>query len=241
MDLDRRDSPRVREVLGRLTAANRPADAVLAEVAPGFAVGGDRDDATVLEVVRDRAEAVTEFMLDPTRARRSDRVGDVEHSRSATPWRDLEGRLCLAGERGGAGGAGAARHGSRSRRAAVSLMIASGGEAVEMEHRIRFAAVVMVAVAGSLAFSGLRLSGSVMFAGRAPWDALMVLVVVLPVYVGVVHAVPTWSSMVVALVGLGCLMLGSTSQLLLSVGAVLLLIAVADAGSSAAAFHAAGL
>ena len=42
------------------------------------------------EVVRDRAEAVTEFMLDPTRAWRSDRMGDVEHSRSATPWRDLE-------------------------------------------------------------------------------------------------------------------------------------------------------
>ncbi|MCY4074267.1 MAG: hypothetical protein OXH04_02410, partial [Acidobacteria bacterium] len=90
MDLDRRDGPRVREVLGRLAAANRPPDAVLATVAPGFAVGGDRDDATVLEVVRERAEAVTEFILDPTRARRSDRVGDVEHSRSATPWKDLE-------------------------------------------------------------------------------------------------------------------------------------------------------
>ena len=90
LDLDRRDSPRVREVVGRLTAANRPADAVLAEVAPGFAVGGDRDDVTVVEVVRERAEAVTEFMLDPTRAWRPDRVGDVAHSRSAEPWRDLE-------------------------------------------------------------------------------------------------------------------------------------------------------
>ena len=111
-----------------------------------------------------------------------------------------------------------------------------------MEHGIRFAAVVVLAVAASLAFSGPRLSGSAMFAGRVPWDALSVLVVVLPVYVGAVHAVPAWSSMVVALVGLGCLVLGSTSQLLLSVGAVLLLVAVADAGSSAAAgsFHAAG-
>ena len=90
MDLDRRDSPRVREVVGRLAAANRPADAVLAQVVPSFAVGGDRDDATVLEVVRDRAAAVTEFILDPTRARRSDRAGDVAHSRSATPWRNLE-------------------------------------------------------------------------------------------------------------------------------------------------------
>ena len=59
-----------------------------------------------------------------------------------------------------------------------------------MEHGIRFAAVVMMAVAASLALSGPRLSGSVMFAGRAPWDALSVLVVVLPVYVGAVHAVP---------------------------------------------------
>ncbi len=90
MDLDQRDNPRVREVLGRLAAAGRPADAVLAEVAPGLAVGGDRDDATVLDIVRERAEAITEFILDPTRARRSDRVGDIEHSRSATPWRDLE-------------------------------------------------------------------------------------------------------------------------------------------------------
>ena len=93
----------------------------------------------------------------------------------------------------------------------------------------------MLAVAASLAFSGPRLSGSVMFAGRAPWDALTVFVVVLPIYVGAAHAAPEWSSVVVALVGLGCLVLGSTSQLLLSVGTVLLLVAVADAGWSAAA------
>ena len=99
-----------------------------------------------------------------------------------------------------------------------------------MEDGIRVGAVLMMAVAASLAFSGPRLSGSLMFGGRTPWDALTVLVVVLPVYVGVVHAVPAWSSMVVALVGIGCLAVGSTSQLLLSVGAVLLLVAVADAG-----------
>ena len=109
-----------------------------------------------------------------------------------------------------------------------------------MEHGIRFAAVVMVTVAASLAFSGPRLSGSVMFAGRVPWDALTVLVVALPVYVGVVHAVPAWSSVVLASVGLGCLMLGSTSQLLLSVGAALLLVAAADAGWSAAVPHTGG-
>ena len=111
-----------------------------------------------------------------------------------------------------------------------------------MEHGIRFAAVVVLAVAASLAFSGPRLSGSVMFAGRAPWDALSVVVVVLPVYVGAAHAVPAWSSVVVALIGLGCLGLGSASQFLQSVGAVLLLVAAADAGSSVAAgsFHAGG-
>ncbi|MCY3845446.1 MAG: hypothetical protein OXH69_18130 [Acidobacteria bacterium] len=98
----------------------------------------------------------------------------------------------------------------------------------------------MVAVAASLAFSGPRLSGSVMFAGRAPWDAVTVLVVVLPVYVGVAHAVPAWSSVVVALVGLGCLMLGSTSHLLLSVGTALLLVAVTAGGWSAAAPHPGG-
>ena len=117
-------------------------------------------------------------------------------------------------------------------------MIASGGEAGEMDHGIRFAAAVMVAVAGSLAFSGPRLSGSVMLAGRAPWDALPVLVAVLSVYVGAVHAAPAWSSAIVTLIGLGCLMLGPTSQLLLSVGTVLLLVAVADTGWSAAATHA---
>ena len=104
-----------------------------------------------------------------------------------------------------------------------------------MEHGIRFVAVVLLPVAASLAFAGPRLSASVMFAGRTPWDALSVLVVVLPACVGAAHAVPAWSSLVVALFGLGCLALGSTSQFLLSVGTVLLLVAVADAGSFCAA------
>lgn len=106
---------------------------------------------------------------------------------------------------------------------------------MELEQGIRFAAVVVLVVAASLAFSGPRLSGSEMFAGRVPWDALSVLVVVLTVYSGVVHADPAWASMVVALIGLSCLVLGSRSQLILSVGVVLLLVAVADAGSSATA------
>lgn len=98
---------------------------------------------------------------------------------------------------------------------------------MEIEQGIRFGPVVVVAVAASLAFSGPRLSGSEMFAGRVPWDALAVLVVVLAVYTGVVHAVPAWSSMAAALIGIGCLAVGSTIQLLLSVGVVLLLVAVA--------------
>ena len=110
---------------------------------------------------------------------------------------------------------------------------------MEMEHEIRFAAVVTLAVGASLAFGGPRCSGSVMFAGRVPWDALSVLVFVLAVYVGVVHAAPVRSSLLVALVGLGCLALGWTSQVLLSSGVVLLLVAVADAGWSAAANYAA--
>ena len=108
-----------------------------------------------------------------------------------------------------------------------------------MEQGVRFAAVVVLAVAASFAFSGPRLSGSEMFAGRFPWDALLVLLVVLHVYVGAVHAVPEWSSVLVALVGLCCLMLASTSEFLLSVGSVLMLVAVADAGWSAAVPHAA--
>ncbi len=90
MDLDQRHNPGVREALGRLAAAAKPANAVFVKVAPGSAVAGERDDATALEVVLERAAAVTEFILDPTRARRSDRVADIEHSRSAIPWRDLE-------------------------------------------------------------------------------------------------------------------------------------------------------
>ena len=109
-----------------------------------------------------------------------------------------------------------------------------------MDHEIGLAAVVTVTVAGSLVFSGPRLSGSEMFAGRIPWDALSVLTVVLPVCVGTIHAVPEWLGMVALLVGLACLVLGSTCQLLLSVGVVLLLVAFASASWSAAASNAAG-
>lgn len=83
-------SPRARAVPDRLEAGRERPDAVLARVAPGHLVGGDRDGAKVLNVVVERADAVVDFILDPTRARRSDRVRDVEHSRAANPWADLQ-------------------------------------------------------------------------------------------------------------------------------------------------------
>lgn len=83
-------TPRARAVLARLEGGRERPDAVLARVAPGHLVGGDRDDATVLDVVVERADAIVEFILDPTRARRSDRVRDIEHSRAANPWADLQ-------------------------------------------------------------------------------------------------------------------------------------------------------
>ena len=72
------------------SAGRERPDAVLARVAAGHLVGGDRDDARVLDVVVERADAIVDFILDPTRGRRSDRVCDVEHSRAANPWADLQ-------------------------------------------------------------------------------------------------------------------------------------------------------
>ena len=45
-----------------------------------------------LNVVVERADAIVDFILDPTRARRPDRVRDVEHSRAANPWADLQAK-----------------------------------------------------------------------------------------------------------------------------------------------------
>ena len=90
-------------------------------------MGGDRDDATVLEIVRERAEIVTEFILDPTRARRSDRVGDVACSQSAAPWGDLESARAWRASEVEPEDAKGARHGSRSRRAAVPLVMLGRG------------------------------------------------------------------------------------------------------------------
>lgn len=90
MEFGESPTPRARAVLDRLEAGRERPDAVFARVAAGHVVGGDRDDARILDVVVARAAAVVDFILDPTRARRSDRVRDVEHSRAANPWADLQ-------------------------------------------------------------------------------------------------------------------------------------------------------
>ena len=90
MEFGESPTPRARAALDRLEASRERPDAVLARVAAGHLVGGDRDDAKVLDVVVKRADAIVEFILEPTRAWRSDRVRDVEHSRAANPWADLQ-------------------------------------------------------------------------------------------------------------------------------------------------------
>ena len=90
MEFRESPTPRARAVLDRLEAGRERPDAVLGRVAVGHLVGGDSDDPRVLDVVVERADAIVDFILDPTRARRSDRVRDVEHSRAANPWADLQ-------------------------------------------------------------------------------------------------------------------------------------------------------
>ena len=90
MEFGESPTPRAPAVLDRLEASRERPDAELARVAAGHVVRGDRDDAKVLDVVVERADAIVDFILDPTRARRSDRVRDVEHSRAANPWADVQ-------------------------------------------------------------------------------------------------------------------------------------------------------
>ena len=66
-----------------------------------------------------------------------------------------------------------------------------------------------------------------------PAEAVVVVAAALSVYVGAVHLGPPLSSVVVVLVGLGCLVFGSASRVLQSAGFVLLAAAVADAGLAA--------
>ncbi len=79
---------------------------------------GGRLEATweVLDVVVERAAAIVDFILDPTRARRADRVRDVEHSRAANPWADLQAERAW---RAGAPDPGRDRHRGSGRAAVV--------------------------------------------------------------------------------------------------------------------------
>ena len=92
-------------MLDRLAAAAQLADAVLAKVGPGFAVGGDREDATMLKVCP-RARGGRHGVhprSDPRAA-----LGSRGRRRALAIGGALEGsraRPRLAGERGGAGGA----------------------------------------------------------------------------------------------------------------------------------------
>ena len=90
MEFGESPTPRARALLDRLEASRERPDSVLARVGAGHLVKGDRDDAKVLDVVVERADAIVDFILDPTRAWRSDRVRNVEHSRAANPWADLQ-------------------------------------------------------------------------------------------------------------------------------------------------------
>ena len=66
-----------------------------------------------------------------------------------------------------------------------------------------------------------------------PAEAVMVVAAALSVYLGAVHLGPPLSSLVVVLVGLGCLAVGSASRVLRSAGFVLLAAAVVDTGLAA--------
>lgn len=67
-----------------------------------------------------------------------------------------------------------------------------------------------------------------------PAEAVAVVAGALSVYLGAAHLGPPLSSLAVAVVGLGCLAVGSVSRVLQSVGIVLLAAAVADAELAAA-------
>ena len=66
-----------------------------------------------------------------------------------------------------------------------------------------------------------------------PAEAVAVVAGALSVYLGAAHLDPPLSSLAVAVVGFGCLAVGSVSRILQSVGLMLLAAAVADAGLGA--------
>lgn len=90
--------------------------------------------------------------------------------------------------------------------------------------------VRVVSVSVLVVVLGVGVGGWWTFGRGWPAEAVVVVAGTLSVYLGAVHLEPPFSSLVVVLVGLGCLVSGSASRILLSAGIVLLAAAAADAG-----------
>ena len=93
--------------------------------------------------------------------------------------------------------------------------------------------VRVVSVTVLVVVLGAGVGGWWMFERGLFAEAVAVVAGALSVYLGAVHLGPPLSSLVVVLVGLGCLAFGSASRVLQSAGFVLLAAAVADAGLAA--------
>ena len=93
--------------------------------------------------------------------------------------------------------------------------------------------VVSVTVLVVVLGAGAGVGGWWTFGRGWPAEAVAVIAGALSVYWGAVHLGPPLSSLVVVLVGLGCLAFGSASRVLQAAGLVLLAAAVADAGLAA--------
>ena len=89
--------------------------------------------------------------------------------------------------------------------------------------------VRVVAVTVLVAVLGAGVGGWWMSERAWPAEAVAVVAGALSVYLGAAHLDPPLSSLAVAVVGLGCLAVGSVSRVLRSIGFVLLAAAVADA------------
>ena len=107
---------------------------------------------------------------------------------------------------------------------AVLDVIDCGAAAVSNEVRV-VAVTVLVTVLGV----GVGVGGWWMSERGWPAEAVAVVAGALSVYLGAAHLDPPLSSLAVAVVGLGCLAVGSVSRVLQSIGFVLLAAAVADA------------
>ena len=93
--------------------------------------------------------------------------------------------------------------------------------------------VRVVSVTVLVVVLGAGVGGWWTFGRGWPGEAVAVVAAALSVYLGAVHLGPPLSTVVVVLVGLGCLAVGSVSRVVQSTGFVLLAAAVADTGLTA--------